>query len=283
MIERQLLKQNKLELAICDFIKLNLSSALISNVKIQKTPLGEKIVVYCAKPGLIVGRKGGNVKQISHDLKTKFHLDNPQLEIIEVQNKYTDAKIVASMISGLLQQYGSMRFKGIAHKMMTAVMAAGAMGIEIRLSGRIPSAKAKSWRFYTGYLKKNGDVAISQVDKAVDFANLKVGTIGIIVKIMRGDVILPDRITFLAEATDENKTEAVAEKAVVADAEGIDIPADAAAENQAVEEKLAEEKKASSEKPKRTRKPRQPKAQVAEEVAEPPAGTETNAAETESQ
>ena len=40
-------------------------------------------------------------------------------------------------------------------------MNAGALGVEIIISGKVPSARAKSWRFYTGYLKKCGDVALS--------------------------------------------------------------------------------------------------------------------------
>jgi len=199
MIERQLLKKNKIELGVRDFIKQNLRSALVSDVMMQKTPLGEKIVVYCAKPGLIVGRKGTNIRQITTDLKERFKLENPQLEISEVKDKYLNAKIVASMLSGLLEQYGSMRFKGIAHKMIRSVMDSGAMGVEIRLSGKLPSARAKVWRFYEGYLKKSGDVAVSQVEFARDFVNLKMGTIGIVVRIMRGDVRLPDKIVFLVD------------------------------------------------------------------------------------
>jgi len=199
MIERKLLAQNKIELGIQDFIKQMLNNALVSDIKINKTPLGEKITVYCARPGLIVGRKGGNIKMISEQLKIQFKLENPQLEIVEVKNKFLDANIVASMIANSLQQFGSVRFKGVAHKMISSVMGAGAMGIEIRLSGKIPSTRSRTWRFYAGYLKKNGDVAVSQVDMARDFANLKSGTIGIIVKIMRSDIVLPDSMKFIVQ------------------------------------------------------------------------------------
>jgi len=218
MIERKLLAQNKTELGIQDFIKGMLRNALVSDIKINKTPLGEKITVHCARPGLIVGRKGGNIKLISQELKTNFKLENPQLEIVEVKNKFTDANIVASMISNSLHQYGSVRFKGIAHKMISSVMGSGAMGIEIRLSGKIPSARSRTWRFYAGYLKKNGDVAVSQVDMARDNANLKSGTIGIVVKIMKSDVVLPDKMTFtiqeeeIPQQEEEKKEEKIEKK-----------------------------------------------------------------------
>ena len=82
--------------------------------------------------------------------------------------------------------------------MMENVINAGALGIEIIISGKIPGARAKSWRFYTGYLKKCGDVALS-VHKAKKSALLKSGIIGVKVAIMPPDIVLPDKITLLEE------------------------------------------------------------------------------------
>ena len=50
-------------------------------------------------------------------------------------------------------------------------MKAGALGIEILISGKIPSSRAKRWRFYQGYLKKCGDISIEGVKTAYDVAN----------------------------------------------------------------------------------------------------------------
>ena len=82
--------------------------------------------------------------------------------------------------------------------MMENVMNAGALGIEIIISGKIPGARAKSWRFYTGYLKKCGDVALS-VRAARKSALLKSGIIGVKVAIMPPDIVLPDKIKLLEE------------------------------------------------------------------------------------
>ena len=77
-------------------------------------------------------------------------------------------------------------------------MNAGALGIEVIISGKIPGARAKSWRFYTGYLKKCGDVALS-VKAAKKSALLKSGIIGVKVAIMPPDIVLPDKINLLEE------------------------------------------------------------------------------------
>ncbi|MCX6709765.1 MAG: hypothetical protein NTV63_02300, partial [Candidatus Woesearchaeota archaeon] len=87
------------------------------------------------------------------------------------------------------------------------VMAAGAMGIEIMLSGKIPSSRAKSWRVYDGYLKKAGDISIENVKRAMNKAELKTGTVGIKVSIMPPDVKIPDNMKLIEEIDEKTITE----------------------------------------------------------------------------
>src|SRR3989344_7487776 len=158
----------------------------------------EKIVISTSRPSLIVGSKGANIRSLTKNLKEKFNLENPQIEINEVTNPFLNANIVAERIVSSLERFGVARFKGVGHKMMENVMNAGALGIEITISGKIPGARAKSWRFYTGYLKKCGDVALS-VRIAKKSALLKSGVVGVKVAIMPPDIVLPDKIKLLEE------------------------------------------------------------------------------------
>ena len=175
MIERKFVAQKLKEYQIQDYIKYNLKNVGHSHTKMIKTPLGEKIVIYASRPGLIVGRKGQNIKDLTKVLKKKFELENPQIEISEVGDINLDANIVAERITSSLERFGAEKFKAIGHKTMESVMNAGAMGVEIIVSGKIPSSRAKSWRFYAGYLKKCGDIAVSGVNKAQGQAKLKTG------------------------------------------------------------------------------------------------------------
>lgn len=203
MIERKFIQEKIKEYMIEQFVSNSLKGVGLSKTKLVKTPLGEKIVVYTSRPGLVVGRKGQNIKQLTKILKKKFNLENPQLEISEVENPNMDATIVAQRISENLEMYGTQKFKAIGHKFMQDVMNSGALGIEIRLSGKIPSARAKSWRFYSGYLKKSGDMALTNVDKAYAYAQLKTGTIGVRVSIMLKNINLPTRIGLNEKAKEE--------------------------------------------------------------------------------
>ncbi len=198
MIERKFVAQKIKEFQIEEYITQSLKNVGHSHTRMVKTPLGEKIIIFASRPGLIVGRKGQNIKQFTKTLKKRFELENPQIEISEVENPNLDAHIVAEKIADALEKFGSEKFKAIGHKIMMEVMRSGALGIEIVVSGKVPSARAKSWRFYSGYLKKCGDIT-EGVRKANVQAQLKTGIIGIKISIMPPDIKLPDNIHLIEQ------------------------------------------------------------------------------------
>lgn len=215
MIERKFVSEKLKEFQIQEFIANNLRRVGHSFTRVQKTPLGDKIIIHASRPGLIVGRQGQNIKALTNTLKIKFKLENPQIEISEVENINLDAQIVAERIANSLERFGSSKFKGIGHKTMSDVMGAGALGVEIIMSGKIPSARAKSWRFYQGYLKKCGDIA-NYVGYGEAKALLKTGIIGIKVSIMPPNIKLPDKVEFnkdIPKVEEKDIKEEKAEKA----------------------------------------------------------------------
>jgi small subunit ribosomal protein S3 len=199
MIEREFINQKTKEFYIKRYIEDKLKRVGVSQIRLKKIPLGEKIIIHTSRPSLIVGSKGANIKDLTRALKKDFKLENPQIEINEVKNIFLDADIVAERIVGSLERFGSARFKGVGHKTMENVMNSGALGVEIIISGKIPGARAKNWRFYRGYLKKCGDISMTGVRKAKKSALLKSGIVGIKVSIMPSDLVLPDHIKILDE------------------------------------------------------------------------------------
>ena len=203
MIERKFITEKIKEFQIQETISGSLKNAGISKIKMKRTPLGEKIIIYTSRPGLVVGKKGESIKKLTKQLKKKFELENPQIEIDEVENINLNAKTVAERIVTSLEMFGTKKFKGIGHKVMRDVLNAGALGVEIIISGKIPSSRAKSWRFYSGYIKKCGDFALTGVDGAHGAAKLKTGIVGVKVKIMPPTAELPDKIEFIKEVVEE--------------------------------------------------------------------------------
>ena len=223
MIERKFVSQKINEYEIQEYIGKSLKNVGHSHTKMVKTPLGEKIIIYASRPGLIVGRKGQNIKQLTKTLKKRFKLENPQIEINEVENLNMDANIVAERIVDSLERFGAEKFKAVGHKVMGNVMDAGAVGIEIIISGKVPSSRAKSWRFYSGYLKKCGDISLVGVDKAEFQAKLKTGIVGVKVSIMPPTTKLPDNIKLVEEKEEIIEEVKEPEKGEKADKDGKEV------------------------------------------------------------
>ncbi len=193
MEERNIVKFKKDEFAIKEYIKSILGKGKISKVRIEYTPIGEKVIVSTNKPGLVIGRRGEKIEELTNVLKTKFKLENPRVEIDEVKQPEFDAQIVADEIALGLERLGPIKFKVIAYKNLQRIMNAGALGAEIVLGGKLPSSRAKSWRFSQGYLKKIGDSA-KVVDRAKSRAETRPGTVGIKVAILSPYAILKDKL-----------------------------------------------------------------------------------------
>ncbi|MCH8821850.1 30S ribosomal protein S3, partial [Patescibacteria group bacterium] len=221
MIERKFVAQKIKEYQIQNYIRDTLKNVGHSHTKMVKTPLGEKIIIYASKPGLIVGRKGQNIKDLTKNLKKRFELENPQIEVSEVEALNLDANIVAERIAGSMERFGSEKFKAIGHRTIDDVMNSGALGVEIIVSGKIPSSRAKSWRFYSGYLKKCGDIALTGVNKAKAQAKLKTGVVGVKVSIMPTGTILPDKVELIKEI--EEKSEEIKEGDIIYNAIGTGV------------------------------------------------------------
>jgi len=210
MEERKTVKLKKDEFNIREYIKNMLGKGKVSRVKIEYTPVGEKIIISTHKPGLVIGRKGEKIGEITEVLRKHFKLENPHVDIDEIKQPEFDAQLMADDIALALERLGPLKFKVIAYRTLQRIMSSGALGVEIRLNGKLPGSRAKSWRFAQGYLKKTGDPA-KVVDRAQARAETKPGTCGIKVAILSPEVKLKDRIYIDDNLINKLKSQAEAE------------------------------------------------------------------------
>lgn len=211
MEERKFVKLKKEEYGVKEFIRKELGKGKMSSIKIEYTPVGEKIIIATNKPGFVIGKKGEKISELTTYLKKQFHLENPHIEILEITKPEFDAQNVADEIAVALERFGNLKFKIVAYKMLDRIVKAGALGVELRLSGKLPSERAKSWRFAQGYLKKTGDSA-KVVNRAEARAETQSGTIGIKVSILSPDAILEDQIKLTPEVMEKIKSNQIIEE-----------------------------------------------------------------------
>lgn len=209
MEEKKTVKFKKDEYSMKERIKKSIGKGKVSRVRIEYTPVGEKIIVSTDKPGMIIGRGGEKIDELTKMLKREFTLENPHVEIDEILKPEFDSQLIADDIALALERMGPLKFKVIAYRALQRIMKSGALGAEIRLSGKLPSSRAKTWRFAQGYLKKTGDSA-KVVDRSQARAQTKPGVVGIKVSILPPDAELKDRVKIseeLLQKLNENREE----------------------------------------------------------------------------
>jgi small subunit ribosomal protein S3 len=193
-IERHFVKEGIKEAEIEEFFKEKFDKAGYSHIEIQRTPLGTRIIVYADRPGLVIGKYGARIKEITDEVQKKFQLENPMLDVKEIESPLLDAQVVAGKITKALER-GAF-YKKIANWYVSEVMKAGAVGIEIRIAGKLGGERSRFQKFKEGYIKHAGYYADNVVDKGKAVATTKPGTVGVQVKILRN---LPEIMTRIKE------------------------------------------------------------------------------------
>ena len=193
MEEKRFVNVRKEEFNVKQFILRTFGKGKISSVRIEYTPVGEKIIVATHKPGWIIGKKGEKIAKLTETLKRRYKMENPHVDIAEITKPEFDAQLVADDIALTLERFGALKYKATAYRKLGQIKDAGALGAEIRTSGKLPSDRARTWRFAFGYLKKTGDAA-SVVDRAESVAETKQGVVGIKVAVLSPDTKVHDQV-----------------------------------------------------------------------------------------
>jgi len=211
MEEKEFVIVRKDEYNIREFVKRMFGMGKVSRVRIEYTPVGEKVVVSTHKPGWIIGKRGEKINNLTEVLKRRFKMENPHVDIEEISRPEFDAQLVADDIALTLERFGAQKYKASSYRALERIKKAGALGAELRLSGKLPSDRARTWRFAFGYLKKTGDAA-KVVDRAEATAKTKKGIVGIKVAILAPGVKVCDQITVDEEFLNQVKKNATFEE-----------------------------------------------------------------------
>ena len=175
---------------IDEFFGDELERAGYGGMELAKTPMGTQIVLRAEKPGMVIGKGGKNIRKITTELEERFDLDDPQIDVQEVDEPDLNAQIVADRLGNALER--GWYFRKAGHTTIDRIMDAGARGAEITLNGKVTGARSRNEKFNRGYIKHNGEPAQSIVDRGDGVAVMKLGTIGVTVKIIPPDAELPD-------------------------------------------------------------------------------------------
>jgi small subunit ribosomal protein S3 len=188
--EQQFIEDGLQRTRIDEFFEEELGRAGYGGMEVAKTPMGTQIVLKAEKPGMVIGKGGKNIRKITTTLEAEFDLDDPQVDVQEVDEPDLNARIVADRLANALER--GWYFRKAGHTTIDRIMEAGAKGAEITLSGKVTGARSRVEKFNRGYIKHNGEPAENIVDRGQGTAVMKLGTIGVDVRIIPPDAELPD-------------------------------------------------------------------------------------------
>ena len=216
--EHQFIEDGLQRSQIDEFFADELGRAGYGGMDVAKTPMGTQIVLKAEKPGMVIGKGGKNIRKVTTELEDRFDLDDPQIDVQEVDEPDLNARIVADRLANALER--GWYFRKAGHTTIDRIMEAGALGAEIVLSGKVTGARSRVEKFNRGYIKHNGEPAQEIVDEGQGVAVMKLGTIGVTVKIIPPGAELPDDFEIHEDVDVEPVEQAVEDEGVESLLEG---------------------------------------------------------------
>ena len=217
--ERNFIRENTNRTLIKEFLIKKIEGAGFGGMNIQRTPMGTRINILVERPGMVIGKGGSKIKELTEAIRDNFKVDNPQIEIEEAGNKASlNAQIMAEKLAEALER--GWHFRRAGHSTVRRIMDAGAKGCQVIIAGKLTGARHRTEKFTEGHVKYCGETARQVMDNGYAVAKLKPGILGVKVRIMKSDAKLPDEIKILLPEKEkpkeikieEKKEEIVAEK-----------------------------------------------------------------------
>ena len=195
--ERKFIRESTNRILIKEFLIKKVEGAGFGGMTIQRTPMGTRINMVVERPGMVIGKGGSKIKQITADIREKFDVDNPQIEIQEAGSKASlNAQIMAEKLAEALER--GWHFRRAGHSTVRRIMGAGGKGCQVVIAGKLTGSRHRTEKFTQGHIKYCGETAKQVMDRGFAVAKLKAGVLGVKVSIMKPDSKLPDEIDIVS-------------------------------------------------------------------------------------
>jgi len=168
------------------YIRQKLQSAGVSRIEIERTPKRVTVTIHTSRPGIVIGKKGGEIEKLKAEIQLLTGQKEVHLNIAEVKVPELDAQLVADSIARQLEQRIS--FRRAMKKAVSSSLRMGALGIKIMSGGRLGGAEIARVESY-----REGRVPMQTLRADIDYAtstsHTTFGCIGVKVWIFKGEVL----------------------------------------------------------------------------------------------
>ena len=187
---KNVIKDNYNAMLINDFLRQKIKDSGFSNVEISKNPTGTRVTLYVTRPGIVIGRKGTGIKELTEMLEKKFGLKNPQVAVEEIQKPELSPNVMCNRMASHLER--GTAFRRATMWTMQQIMENGAMGTQITISGKLRGDRSAFEKHSAGILPRAGHHADVVVSEDIVHVETAMGLIGIRIRIARKERLIPE-------------------------------------------------------------------------------------------
>ena len=187
---KNVIKDNYNAMLINDFLREKIKDSGFSQVEISKTPTGTRVVLYVTRPGIVIGRKGTGIKELTEILETQFNLKNPQIAVEEILKPELSPSVMCNRMASHLER--GTAFRRATMWTMQQIMDNDAMGTQITISGKLRGDRSAFEKHSAGILPRAGHHADVVVSEDIVHVETAMGLIGVRIRIARKEKLIPE-------------------------------------------------------------------------------------------
>jgi len=212
---KNVIKDNYNMMLLNDFLREEIKESGFHRVEVSKTPSGTKIVLHVTRPGIVIGRKGAGIKKLTEKIESDFGFKNPQISVEEVEKAELSPSVMCNRMAAHIER--GTAFRRATMWTLNQIMEAGAMGVQIIVSGKLRGDRSAFEKHTQGILPRAGNYAKDLVSEDITHTKTPMGLIGIKIRIARKEKLVPEfKLKTLSKTTtevskQESKDEQIAE------------------------------------------------------------------------
>lgn len=172
------------DLEVRAFLQKRLQQAAVSRIQIERPAKTARITIHTARPGIVIGKKGEDIERLRRDVSAKMGVPT-HISVAEIRKPELDAQLVAEGIAQQLER--RIMFRRAMKRAVSNSMRLGALGIKVKLSGRLNGADIARSEWY-----REGQVPLHTLRADVDYGLVEAATtygiLGVKVWIYKGEV-----------------------------------------------------------------------------------------------
>ena len=210
---KNVIKDNYNMMLLNDFLRKEIKESGFHKVEVSKTPSGTKITLHVTRPGIVIGRKGVGIKQLTEKVETDFGFKNPQISVEEIPNAELSPSVMCNRLAAHIER--GTAFRRATMWTLNQIMEAGAMGVQITISGKLRGDRSAFEKHTRGILPRAGNYAKDIVSEDVTHTKTLMGLIGIKIRIASKEKVVPEfKLKGLSEQKAETQDKKIEHEAI---------------------------------------------------------------------